>query len=292
LGGYEARRRLRRADDGTTVERTIWVRALPPEGGRRLAVVVAGEARDDGPIDLPGTDIDDSVVRRAAPVAVGTVDAEWRIARISADVEPILGRKPEDSVGLPVLAAVHPADVAGLLAVVDQASNTRRAVMIRLRVLDGSQRWVPVDVVLTPLEGGAHVPRFGFALAAAASSMSRPGTQERIAALEQTLWRIAQELQSAGVVQGLERMPDVLALPALRDLTARQWEILTRLLRGERVPGIARAMYLSPSTIRNHLSAIFRKVGVHSQEQLLEVLKAEADGSVATAAAGAGAGAR
>jgi DNA-binding CsgD family transcriptional regulator len=34
-------------------------------------------------------------------------------------------------------------------------------------------------------------------------------------------------------------------------------------------------MYLSQSTVRNHLASIFRKVGVHSQPELLEYLRAK-----------------
>jgi DNA-binding NarL/FixJ family response regulator len=51
--------------------------------------------------------------------------------------------------------------------------------------------------------------------------------------------------------------------------STRQWEILTRLIRGERVQAIADDLYLSPSTVRNHLSVIYRKFGVHSQSELL-----------------------
>ena len=40
-------------------------------------------------------------------------------------------------------------------------------------------------------------------------------------------------------------------------------------LRGERVPTIARDLFLSQSTVRNHLSAIYRRVGVHSQAELV-----------------------
>jgi DNA-binding NarL/FixJ family response regulator len=47
---------------------------------------------------------------------------------------------------------------------------------------------------------------------------------------------------------------------------------MERLVRGERVPTIARALYVSQSTVRNHLSVIFRKLGVHSQEELLRAL--------------------
>jgi DNA-binding NarL/FixJ family response regulator len=58
-------------------------------------------------------------------------------------------------------------------------------------------------------------------------------------------------------------------------LTSRQWEILNRLLRGERVPTIANALFISPSTVRNHLSAIFEKFGVHSQAELIERIRSE-----------------
>jgi EAL domain-containing protein (putative c-di-GMP-specific phosphodiesterase class I)/DNA-binding NarL/FixJ family response regulator len=53
----------------------------------------------------------------------------------------------------------------------------------------------------------------------------------------------------------------------------RQLEIIERLIKGERVPTIARGLYLSQSTVRNHLSAVFRKLGVHSQEQLIATLR-------------------
>jgi EAL domain-containing protein (putative c-di-GMP-specific phosphodiesterase class I)/DNA-binding NarL/FixJ family response regulator/HPt (histidine-containing phosphotransfer) domain-containing protein len=63
--------------------------------------------------------------------------------------------------------------------------------------------------------------------------------------------------------------------PSLADnnFSERQLEIIQRLIRGERVPTIARGLYLSQSTVRNHLSAIFRKLGVHSQEELLASLR-------------------
>jgi DNA-binding CsgD family transcriptional regulator len=95
---------------------------------------------------------------------------------------------------------------------------------------------------------------------------------ERVARLERHLDRIGQEVQSAGRIPIVSAMPQPSAVPGLTDLSARQWEVVTRLLRGERVPTIARGMFLSPSTVRNHLSTIYRKVGVSSQTQLLELL--------------------
>ncbi|MGD9997420.1 MAG: LuxR C-terminal-related transcriptional regulator [Ilumatobacteraceae bacterium] len=51
--------------------------------------------------------------------------------------------------------------------------------------------------------------------------------------------------------------------------------MLRRLLAGERVPSIARALYLSQSTVRNHLSVIFQRLGVHSQEELIQLLRSK-----------------
>ena len=64
------------------------------------------------------------------------------------------------------------------------------------------------------------------------------------------------------------------AVPGLEDLTDRQREILTRLLDGDRVATMSRGMHLSASTIRNHLATLYRKVGVHSQAELIERLHA------------------
>ena len=59
----------------------------------------------------------------------------------------------------------------------------------------------------------------------------------------------------------------------IEQLSSRQIEILKRLLGGERVPAIARELFVSQSTVRNHLSHIYQRVGVHSQEELLSTLR-------------------
>jgi len=59
----------------------------------------------------------------------------------------------------------------------------------------------------------------------------------------------------------------------LENLSPREVDIVARILRCERVPTIARSLYLSASTVRNHLSSIYRKVGVHSQVELIEALQ-------------------
>jgi DNA-binding NarL/FixJ family response regulator len=89
------------------------------------------------------------------------------------------------------------------------------------------------------------------------------------------MWRIAMEVRAAGL---LTDEPTVITQgSSLRaaQLSARQWEILHRLAQGQTAGAMASAMYLSPSTVRNHLAAIYRKVGVHSQVELLALVRDE-----------------
>jgi len=64
-----------------------------------------------------------------------------------------------------------------------------------------------------------------------------------------------------------------LTLTDAEHLSSRQIEIVKRLLGGERVPTIARGLFVSQSTVRNHLSAVYQRVGVHSQDELLGLLR-------------------
>lgn len=56
-------------------------------------------------------------------------------------------------------------------------------------------------------------------------------------------------------------------------LSARERDIVDRLLNGDRVPAIARALYLGQSTVRNHLTAVYRKLNVSSQQELIDLYK-------------------
>jgi DNA-binding NarL/FixJ family response regulator len=80
------------------------------------------------------------------------------------------------------------------------------------------------------------------------------------------------EVRAAGLVQDVGNTLSVDRTREFTELSGRQWEVVTRLVDGQRVPEIARSMYLSPSTVRNHLTVVFRKFGVHSQRELVALL--------------------
>ena len=56
-------------------------------------------------------------------------------------------------------------------------------------------------------------------------------------------------------------------------LSKREIEVVRHLASGGRVPSIARTLGLSPHTVRNHLKAAFRKLNVHSQDELIEWIR-------------------
>lgn len=55
------------------------------------------------------------------------------------------------------------------------------------------------------------------------------------------------------------------------NLTAREAEVLTLLMRGRNEPFISEALFISPSTTHSHVTHIYAKLGVHSRQELLDV---------------------
>ena len=87
------------------------------------------------------------------------------------------------------------------------------------------------------------------------------------------LGSIARELHSLSLAA--QSAPGVVPVthPDLADLTPREAEILTHLVSGKRSPAIAQDHHISPNTVRNHLKAVFRKLGVTSQMELIERMR-------------------
>ena len=57
-----------------------------------------------------------------------------------------------------------------------------------------------------------------------------------------------------------------------KPLTAREMDVVRLLLSNGRVGSIAEQLAISRHTVRNHLRAVFRKLGVHSQVELIRAL--------------------
>lgn len=79
--------------------------------------------------------------------------------------------------------------------------------------------------------------------------------------------------RSAAPPSGLAQSRAADAVPGLSRLSGREFEVVRMLLLGDRVPVIARNLYVSQSTVRNHLSSVFRKLRVRSQQELIVLLR-------------------
>ena len=114
--------------------------------------------------------------------------------------------------------------------------------------------------------GGAELP-------ALIAALSGPGRDlDRVEELELLLRRIGAEVRSAVMEDTMEPAIDMNEIAELGGLTTRQWEVLHRLLSGKRVAVIASELYISRSTVRNHLSTIYQRFGVHTQTELVVLL--------------------
>lgn len=56
-------------------------------------------------------------------------------------------------------------------------------------------------------------------------------------------------------------------------LSAREAEVLSLLARGRDVPYIAEELVISKNTVRSHAKSIFAKTGVHSRQELIDLVE-------------------
>ena len=157
--------------------------------------------------------------------------------------------------------------IGGALGLTWAHAGIRLITAFLAEIASGDGSWIPVGVLVAPVE--TNSTRIRFALVGQ-TERSFPRTPDRVQELELRLRQIGAELRAAGVLDSMEVAPAPDDYPQMGQLTSRQWEILSRLLQGERVSTIAKALFVSQSTVRNHLSTIFRKFDVHNQAELIE----------------------
>jgi PAS domain S-box-containing protein len=252
VDGYLAARRFRRAD-GTEFTAKVWVR-LSRSDGMDVAVVRLEVGDSEAPLPLS-----DSSIR----LALAVTDHDWAIEHASSDAEQMLGVGQGALKGAPLLAMIRPQDIQRFMLSVARVSSDGGAAAVRLALRSGTGDWRQMSCLVVAL-CRHDPPRLGVAFATYDGSDGQEGD---------------------GAFQVAARGPDALDCMArfrstipYGGLSSRQWEIVTRLIRGERVVEIARALHLSPSTVRNHLTAVYRKFAVHSQAELLaELLRSSAE---------------
>jgi DNA-binding NarL/FixJ family response regulator len=158
-----------------------------------------------------------------------------------------------DQDGLQVLATVverHPA-----VAVVMLSGDTEQAVIHRALAL-GAQGFIPKaetrevlsSALALVLAGGVYVPPAALRVLPAAHAP------------------VAAAPAAAAIAPDAGLAPGPLALQAL-GLTERQVEVLALLMQGKNNKLICRALDLAEPTVKNHVSAILRALGVSSRTE-------------------------
>ena len=255
IDGYQVQRRIV-TPDGTVVGVNIWGRRVEA-GGQLYGMWVLV------PASAPAIAAETFVVG-VSDVVLAVTDHDWQIEYMNADAH-ILGVTGAELRGFPLLGLVHPSAASEFLAAARRAAADHIAVTVFTRMRVGHDGWAERRCFLVPI-CEHQPPRLGVVISpgslptADRSSGDQLQEQVRHAALE------------ARANQALSALPALAHLPRGSELSVRQTEIVARLVAGESTSDIARAMFLSPSTVRNHLVAVYRKFGVHSQAELLAAL--------------------
>jgi DNA-binding NarL/FixJ family response regulator len=135
--------------------------------------------------------------------------------------------------------------------------------------ITGTRRTVAASLA-KPVDGAALVAAVDEVLAVARARRVVGEVRRMIAAATDALDEVDALLDRAARRWGGGRRGGRLPL------SAREEEIARALARGHRVAEIARMLDISPHTVRNHFKAIFRKLDVHSQVQLVARLRGDA----------------
>jgi DNA-binding NarL/FixJ family response regulator len=211
----------------------------------------------------------DILHRPPSELTVVMVTDDWVIEKVSAGIVGLVGWRADQWQGRPLLGEMHPADVAAFCDAVLHAAQSDGGVALEARLRDASASWRAVTIGVITSPSNNDLPAIVLTLSPSLASSLASEDQE---------WRrwatLSDGLDAAAVtIRNLlaDGMPDI-------KLSERQVEIVARLLRGERVPTAAAAMNLSQSTLRTHLSAVFQKFGVNSQEELLRSVRGSLDG--------------
>jgi DNA-binding CsgD family transcriptional regulator len=199
---------------------------------------------------------------------LGTTDDRLFIDRIStdADAEALLGFAPVDLLGRSLLTLVDEASIPGLLGALAHGFTSGQALAtVGVAVRTGRGHLLQCDAVVLPM---APTPASAFAI-----FPDEPEVAISLTDVQRRLHRFIERVATIDLSRRVATAPTEDELPGISRLTAREREIVRRLISGDRAPAIAEALFLSPNTVRNQLSSVYRKLGVRSQQGLIDLFR-------------------
>jgi DNA-binding CsgD family transcriptional regulator len=259
LQGYETSRQLP-ADDEGSIPARVWVRAFDDDiPTRRVLAIISADA-ESTPTYVP------TLAEGELPPLIGTANENLLIDRISSDVETFLGYAPEEVLGQSLLSLVSAEDTPKWLLAIAQATIARGGVTLNVQALPADSRAIVCDAFLLAM---LPAPACAFVLMPRRQG-SETGAGKR--GVVEQLSRLNRGARAVSLSADLATS-DLHRVPGSEQLSPRELDVVRRLLTGDRVPAIAKALFLSQSTIRNHLARVYRKLGVGSQQGLIDLLR-------------------
>jgi DNA-binding CsgD family transcriptional regulator len=151
-----------------------------------------------------------------------------------------------------------------------------RAAALYVANVDADPRWTPLDsgiqsAYFTPITCEAQVLGVFVLLGRANGSLdaAHRALADLFARERAKLWLVARratdgdpDAEASGAQHSLD----------MSGLSQRERDVVNALCRGLRLTDIARVLGISNHTARNHLKHVFRKLGVHSQVELLSTI--------------------
>lgn len=193
---------------------------------------------------------------------VCAVDQEQKIVLWNEAAEELLGFKAEEVLGKPCSEVIGGRDESGHLI----CHRSCRNLMLALR-----QEWVPTYDLLAHTKDGQEVwlnvstivvpsrRKDLFVLAHIFRDVSRQKELERF------VQQLFSSVTKLSWFEGTGPPMDPPLSPPSIDLTGREQEVLRLLASGASTRAIAEKLFISPTTVRNHIHGILTKLGVHSR---------------------------
>jgi DNA-binding CsgD family transcriptional regulator len=202
---------------------------------------------------------------------IGTTDNQLLIEHID-DAKTLLGYQPGELIGRSLLSLVDEANIPLILGALAQAFTTSCAIATApVAVRTKGEQLIRCEAILVPL---VPAPTSAFALL----------PEDRDYASAKSLTEVRRVLErfsdrtTAIDLRVSAAVPTEAELPSITQLTRGELVTVRRLVAGDRVPAIAGALSLSQNTIRNQLSSVYRKLGVRSQQELIDLFRVSAEG--------------
>jgi DNA-binding CsgD family transcriptional regulator len=251
LNGFERVRQLR-LSDGSLAPFQTWVRTIGEQVPvRHVLVVLTTDLMPGRPtaFALPGE----------VNALIGTTDVNFGIDRVHSDLDAVTGNVPTELIGQSMFGIVHPDDLAGLMWALAQSTSTHKGVALHVHVGNVTGQAQLCQLLLLPVD---PPPSFAFALISVEHPEGSPDEEQM------------RQIHGFDIVVVSRGLVDLAKeeFPGLSDLSTRELEVVARLLAGHRVPAIASVLFVSQSTVRNHLSNVFKKLDVESQQELIDLL--------------------